>query len=72
MFPLLRNITSREVFLTEAPSFFLSLLIAELFYKWRSFVLEGMGFLVTWYCVSAIVHTIRNGCVGTFQGSQET
>jgi hypothetical protein len=68
MFTLLRNITSREVIFTEAPSFFLSLLIAELFYKWHSFLLECIGFLVTWYCISFVFNMIRNWFSRTSHG----
>lgn len=36
----------------EAPYAFLALVIAELFYKFHSFVLECSAFLATWYALS--------------------
>lgn len=71
MFTLLRNITSRDVFITETPSLFLSLLIAELFYKWHSFLLECIGFLVTWYFISLVFNMIRSWFSGSSHSSQK-
>lgn len=36
----------------EAPAAVLSLLVAEVFYKFHSFALECFAFLATWYVVS--------------------
>lgn len=36
----------------EAPSLAVSLALAELFYKFGSFLLEALAFLATWYLVS--------------------
>lgn len=42
---------------------FVSFLIAEFFYKWGSFGLELVGFLLTWYVVdllfTKLVRTVR-------------
>jgi hypothetical protein len=37
----------------------LSLIIAELFYKFHSFTLEAIAFLVTWYVLGAIAEFVR-------------
>ena len=42
------------------PVFLLALLIAELFYKFRSFLLETGAFLLTWFILSAVVSTVRS------------
>jgi hypothetical protein len=54
MFNLLRGANARSLLKTEAPSLAASLLIAELFYKFHSFLLESLAFLATWYVVGAV------------------
>lgn len=44
----------------EAIPFGVSLLIAELFYKFHSFTLEALAFLATWYAISAISSRLLN------------
>lgn len=39
----------------EAPAAVGALVIAELFYKFGSFTLECLGFLVTWYTLSLVL-----------------
>jgi hypothetical protein len=52
MYTLIRNVRVREGLLVEVPSFILSLLVAELFYKFHSFTLECAAFLATWLAIS--------------------
>jgi hypothetical protein len=35
-----------------------ALVIAEMFYKWHSFLLEAAGFLVTWFVLDAVAGVI--------------
>jgi len=56
MYALLRHTSIREGFIVEAPSLALSLVIAELFYKFHSFTLECLAFLATWLVLS---YTVR-------------
>ena len=58
MFTLLKSLRSRQVYLSEPVSFVAALVIAELFYKFKSFLLETGAFLVTWFVLGAIIHTI--------------
>lgn len=44
----------------EAIPIGLSLVIAELFYKFHSFTLETLAFLATWYALSAITSQLLN------------
>jgi hypothetical protein len=44
----------------EAIPITLSLVIAELFYKFHSFTLEVLAFLATWYVLSAITSLVIN------------
>jgi biotin transporter BioY len=42
----------------QAPVFLVAFLIAEYFYKFRSFALECLAFLVTWFVLDALVSLI--------------
>ena len=59
MYTLLHNVGLRKGLLAEAPSLTLSILFAELFYKFHSFTLECVAFLATWYVVSYLSATLR-------------
>ena len=58
MFTLLKSLHSRQVYLSEPVSFVAALVIAEMFYKFHSFLLETGAFLLTWFVLGAIVHTV--------------
>lgn len=58
MFTLLKSLKDRQVWLSEPVSFVAALVIAELFYKFKSFLLETGAFLVTWFVLGAIVHMV--------------
>ena len=55
MYALLCRVGVREGMLVEAPSFALSLVVAEFFYKFHSFTLECLAFLATWLAVSSLL-----------------
>ena len=42
----------------ETPAFAVSMILAELFYKFGSFSLECVAFLGTWYVLSALIYTL--------------
>lgn len=48
MYSLLRSLTCEKFLSQTAPPLMASLLIAELLYKFHSFALECIAFLVTW------------------------
>ena len=58
MFTLLRRCTGRDLAFIQAPSFLIALVIAELFYKFHSFLLETGAFLVTWLVLDAVLSAI--------------
>jgi hypothetical protein len=60
MFTLLKSLHSRQVYLSEPAAFIAALVIAELFYKFKSFLLETAAFLVTWFILGAIIHTVTD------------
>jgi hypothetical protein len=55
MYTLIRRAGVREAALIEAPSFAVSFILAEVFYKFHSFALECLAFLATWFVISGIV-----------------
>ena len=54
MFALTQNLPARELLLYQTPTLGLSLVIAELFYKFHSFTLECVAFLATWYVLDLV------------------
>jgi len=60
MFALIRSVPARQLLLEQVPTFAVSLLIAELFYKFHSFTLECMAFLATWYLLDAVINFLKN------------
>ena len=54
MFELLRSSTLRQLLARQAPALVISLIVAELFYKFGSFTLECLGFLATWLVLDAV------------------
>ena len=53
MFELLRSSSMQQLLTRQAPALVMSLVIAEMFYKFGSFTLECLGFLVTWFVLDA-------------------
>jgi hypothetical protein len=60
MYSLLKTLPVRQLLLEQAPAIGLSLLIAELFYKFHSFVLECIAFLFTWLIIEAIIQKLSS------------
>lgn len=58
MYTLTRLIPTRQLLLQQAPTLGMSLLIAELFYKFHSFTLECIAFLATWYVLDAAMKVL--------------
>jgi hypothetical protein len=53
MYTLLRQVRPRSWLLLEAPSLGISLILAEIFFKFHSFSLECIAFLATWCMISS-------------------
>jgi hypothetical protein len=66
MYSLLRNAPLRKqvaadakaILTTQALTLLPALLITQLFYHWKSFLLEFGGFLVTWFVIDFVVTTV--------------
>jgi len=59
MFELVRRLTPRQLAREQLPQLFVALGIAELFYKFHSFLLEAGAFLLTWLAVGALHAAIQ-------------
>jgi hypothetical protein len=55
MYQLIHSMTASELFKRQLPPFMLAFVVAELFYKFKSFALECAAFLVTWYIFDLLV-----------------
>lgn len=60
MYQLTRVIPIRRLLLEQLPTLTLSLIIAELFYKFHSFTKEALAFLVTWYLLDLVYSEFLN------------
>lgn len=52
MYSYVRSVGIPAFLVREAPAFGAAFVVAELFYKFKSFALETGAFLVTWYVLS--------------------
>ena len=68
MFELLRSSTLRQLLARQAPALALSLIVAELFYKFGSFTLECLGFLATWFVLDAMFAQIGRALAKPSEG----
>jgi hypothetical protein len=57
MFALISSL-SRSQLAQQVPVLGISIVIAEVFYKFHSFTLEVAAFLATWYVVDALVSRV--------------
>ena len=64
MYSLITRLPARELLLRHAPTLIGALSIAEMFYKWHSFLLEAGGFLLTWYVLDAAVSFVERKVKG--------
>jgi hypothetical protein len=58
MFRLLRSITLKQCFLEQLPALAGAALIAEVFYKFHSFLLETGAFLATWLVLDLLLEGV--------------
>ena len=59
MYELFRRLNSKQLAFEQLPVFLVALTIAELFYKFHSFLLETGAFLLTWYVLGAAYAGLR-------------
>jgi hypothetical protein len=59
MYTLLRMLPVRRLLAEQFPAMAIAWLIAELFYKFKSFSLECAAFLLTWFVLDALIQGLR-------------
>lgn len=70
MYSLISRMPLRQLLVRQAPTLIGALVIAEMFYKWHSFLLETGGFLATWYLLDAAVSFVERRVGGSGGGSR--
>lgn len=60
MYTLLHSLSLRVLLAKQLPSLAISVILAELFYKFHSFTLECTAFLATWYVLDAVITFLGN------------
>lgn len=58
MYTLVGSMPVRQLVTQQMPVLLISMLIAELFYKFHSFTAEAIAFLATWYAMDAVVQRL--------------
>ena len=58
MYTLVRSMPLSQLLIQQVPAILISMIIAEIFYKFRSFTLETLAFLATWFVIDAILKFI--------------
>ena len=58
MYSLVHRLELRCGLAIEVPCLLASMLVAELFYKFRSFTVECLAFLATWFVFSGITYAV--------------
>lgn len=59
MYALFRSKPLTSLLVEQLPLLLLSMIVAELFYKFHSFTLETIAFLATWFVLDWLVQFIR-------------
>ncbi len=61
MYSFISCMPMRQLILQQLPALVVSLVIAEAFYKFHSFTLECVAFLVTWYAIDGFIQLVTRG-----------
>lgn len=62
MYTLVRTTPRKQLLTRATPALLLSLVVAEAFYKFHSFVLECVAFLATWYAIELVADIVSRTC----------
>ena len=60
MYELIRRLTLKQLTLEELPLLVIALGIADVFYKFHSFLLEAGAFLLTWLALGALSAAMKS------------
>jgi hypothetical protein len=72
MYELIRCLTLRQLTLEQLPLLVIALSVAELFYKFHSFLLETGAFLLTWLALGALHAALKSLCTPVEVNANET
>lgn len=61
MYSLIKKLEWPDLLTRQVPSLLSALVLAELFYKFHSFVLECVAFLATWFVIEAAISLLLPG-----------
>jgi hypothetical protein len=59
VYSIIHERSIKELLSEHLPTLAVSLIIAELFYKFHSFLLEAIAFLATWYVLGALFNAVE-------------
>lgn len=65
MYTLLNLLPLRRLAAEQLPALAIAWVIAELFFKFKSFTLECAAFLATWFVLDAAIQLLRRLIVGS-------
>ncbi len=60
MYEIIRRLTARQLAFEQLPLLMVALGIAEVFYKFHSFLLETGAFLLTWLVLGALHAAVKS------------
>ncbi len=60
MYEIIRRLTARQLAFEQLPLLLVALGIAEVFYKFHSFLLETGAFLLTWLVLGALHAAVKS------------
>ena len=63
MYDLISRLTLKQLMTEQLPSFLMAFTLAELFYKFHSFMLETGAFLITWYALGALQAKLKSAFI---------
>ena len=67
MYEIIRRLTARQLAFEQLPLLLVALGIAEVFYKFHSFLLETGAFLLTWLVLGALHAAVQSIFVSSRQ-----
>jgi hypothetical protein len=70
VYQLMRRQSLKGITFETLPPLIASLIVAELFYKWHSFLLECAGFLATWFVIDWLWWSLRRKLSSRAQQSE--
>lgn len=71
MYELFRHLRPKQLAFEQLPILLLALTIAELFYKFHSFLLETGAFLATWYAIGALYSGLKSALTPRKAGASD-